>query len=93
VSAHEFPWLAPARRSRALAAAQSERRAAMYRAELIERAALLCRLGYSSRRTVARLKANVAWDSEQSAAAGSPAITDREIGELVKAAYLRRANR
>lgn len=65
----------------------------MYRAELLERAALLCRLGYSSRRAVARLKANVAWDFEHSAHTRPPGVSDKEIGELVKTAYLRRANR
>jgi hypothetical protein len=66
----------------------------MYRAELLERAGLLCRLGYSSKRALARLKANVAWDFEQAGDARRPTGTsDREIGEIVKAAYLRRANR
>lgn len=93
VSAPEFPWLATAARRPAIASAQAERRAAMYRAELLERAALLCRLGYSSKRALARLKANVAWDFEQASDGRRPAgLTDRELGEMVKAAYLRRAN-
>ena len=72
--------------------AQAERRAAMYKAELLERAGLYYRLGYSAKRATARLKANVAWDFD--AGNSRPAgLTDRDIGEIVKAAYLRRANR
>src|SRR5262249_20348910 len=41
-----------------------EKRAAMYRRELEERAALLFRLGYSQKHTLRRLAANVAWDFE-----------------------------
>ena len=93
MSAPEFPWLARGPRRRALATAQAERRAAMYRAELLERAGLYYRLGYPSKRAVARLKANVAWDFELAADTRPPGLTDKEIGEIVKAAYLRRANR
>jgi hypothetical protein len=42
----------------------SQAREEMYRRELEERAALLYRLGYSAKRTKARLAANVTWDFE-----------------------------
>lgn len=93
VSAPEFPWLDPGPRRRAIVKAQAERRAAMYRAELLERASLYYRLGFSNRRAVARLKANVAWDFELTGDARPPGLTDRDIGEIVKSAYLRRASR
>jgi hypothetical protein len=64
----------------------------MYRAELVERAGLYHRLGYSAKRATARLKANVAWDFDGGDA--RPAgLTDRDISEIVKAAYLRRSTR
>lgn len=91
VSANIFPWLASPPRRRA-SAATSERRAAMYRAELVERAGLYYRLGYPSKRAVARLKANLAWDFELRD--GRPSgLGDREITEIVKSAYLRRPTR
>jgi hypothetical protein len=93
VSATAFPWLRSGVRRRVTATAQSERRAAMYRAELAERAALCARLGYSSKRTLARLKANAAWDFEVGSEHRPSGITDRDIGEIVKAAYARRAAR
>jgi hypothetical protein len=93
VSAPEFPWLDPGPRRRAITKAQAERRAAMYRAELVDRAGLYSRLGYSNRRAVARLKANVAWDFELTGDGRPPGLTDRDIGEIVKTAYARRASR
>ena len=64
----------------------------MYRAELVERAGLYYRLGYPSKRAVARLKANLAWDFELSD--GRPSgLGDREITEIVKSAYQRRPTR
>jgi hypothetical protein len=92
VSASAFPWLASVPRRRTVATSQADRRAAMYKAELLERAGLYYRLGYSTKRATARLKANVAWDFD--GGDGRPAgLTDRDISEVVKAAYLRRANR
>jgi hypothetical protein len=41
-----------------------KKRDEMYRRELEDRAALLFRLGYSSKQAKARLGANVAWDFE-----------------------------
>ena len=41
---------------------EKARRAAMYRTELEERAALLQRLGYAKEKARARLTANLAWD-------------------------------
>ncbi len=62
----------------------------MYRAELTERAGLYVRLGYPARRAAARLKANVAWDFELSGERRPPGIGDRDIADIVKAAYNRR---
>jgi hypothetical protein len=44
----------------------SERREAMFRRELEERAALLHRLGYSAKHAKQRLRANVEWDFDLS---------------------------
>lgn len=74
------------RRSRAKDAAQ---RLAMYRAELSERAALLCRLGYSEKRATARLRANVAWDFEIGTGGRPKTLGDQEIARLVKASFVR----
>ena len=96
VSAPEFPWLAagPRRKiSKAEQTAEAERRAGMYRAEMLERASLLNRLGYSAKRATARLRANLAWDFEQANGERPSGLSDREIGEIVKTAYQRRANR
>ncbi|MSP61121.1 MAG: hypothetical protein EXR72_12405 [Myxococcales bacterium] len=60
-------------------------RAAMYRRELEERAALLFRLGYAQPRARARLVANVAWDFE--IGGGGPAA--QEIDAIVEAVYRR----
>lgn len=65
----------------------------MYRAELHERAALYARLGYPKKRALARLKANVAWDFEAGGDHRPAGITDADLGEIVKAAYARRAAR
>jgi hypothetical protein len=64
----------------------------MYRAELLERAGLYFRLGYPTRRAIARLKANVAWDFAPGDSR-PPGLTDRDIGEIVKTAYQRRPAR
>jgi hypothetical protein len=87
-----FDWMEP-KRNAAFTKTLPAKRAAMYRAELEERAALLHRLGHSKASVKARLLANVGWDFEQ--AGGAPggaetaemlnAIVDREYGG-VKAA-------
>ena len=59
-----FDWMEPKRNpdhTRTLAA----KREAMYRAELVDRAALLHRLGHARASARARLLANVGWDFEQ----------------------------
>jgi hypothetical protein len=58
----------------------------MFRRELEERAALLCRLGYPKRQARARLGANVAWDFEIGAG-DAPAA--KEIDAVVDAVYKR----
>jgi hypothetical protein len=63
----------------------NERRDAMYRRELEERAALLYRLGYSQRRCKARLHANVSWDFELHSRPRHAA----EIDRIVDAVYRR----
>jgi len=64
-------------------------RLSMYRAELSERASLLCRLGYPQKRAVARLCANVAWDFEIGTDARPDSLADKEIARIVKASYVR----
>jgi hypothetical protein len=65
--------------------ADSQRRDEMYRRELEDRAALLFRLGYSSKRTKARLHGNVAWDFELH---GRPRHA-AEVDKIVDAVYRR----
>ena len=74
-----FPWLHPVR-------TPPHGRAAMYRHELEERAALLHRLGYSRERTRARLAQNVAWDFEIGA---GPGPAPAEIDAVVEAVFRR----
>src|SRR5690606_14034641 len=87
-----FPWLTSSARPRRRAS-DAERRAAMYRDELIQRAGLYYRLGYPPSRAIARLKANVEWDFELTGRARPSGLTDKEIGEIVKSTYLRRPAR
>jgi hypothetical protein len=63
----------------------SEKRDAMYRRELEERAALLYRLGYPAARAKLRLHANVAWDFELH---GKPRHA-AEVDKIVDAVYRR----
>lgn len=56
-----FDWMEP-RRNPARKDLQRARREEMYRAELVERASLLHRLGHSREATRARLLANLEWD-------------------------------
>lgn len=86
-----FEWMThPARPRRS---GDRDRRVAMYRDELAERAKLLCRLGYPPSRAIARLRANLEWDFEVGALPAPRRLSEKHIGELVKSAYLRRAAR
>jgi hypothetical protein len=76
-----FPWWNPDPPRPAGSA-----RAAMYRRELEQRAALLFRLGSPKAGARQRLQANVAWDFE--IGAGTPP-SPAEIAELVEAVYRR----
>jgi hypothetical protein len=60
----------------------------VYRQELEDRAALLCRLGFSSKKAKARLRANLHWDFELHA---KPKL-DHEIDKIVDAVYKRRGS-
>ena len=59
----------------------------MYRRELSQRAAMLRRLGYPRDRTLARLRANVAWDYEVGAGERPADLDDAAIDRLVDAVY------
>jgi hypothetical protein len=78
-----FDWMEP-KRNPAYAKTLPEKREAMYRGELAERAALLHRLGHGKGAVRARLAANIKWDFEEgpSPIAGSEldAIVDRAFG-------------
>ena len=74
-----FDWMNPKR-------VPPRGRAAMYRRELEERAALLYRLGYGKARARARIGANVAWDFEVGA---RDAPSPRDIDAVVDAVYRR----
>ena len=70
-------------------AVSAEARAAMYRRELTDRAALFYRLGYPIERAIARLQANADWDFE--VGTPRPAKLDATaIAALVEATYARR---
>ena len=82
-----FDWMQP-KQNLAYARTLSAKRESMYRGELVERAALLHRLGHARASVRARLAANVGWDFEEGPspiAAGDldavlDAIVDREFG-------------
>jgi hypothetical protein len=81
--AEPFDWMV-AKRNPTVARAQKERREAMYRVELEDRAALLHRLGRTKDEARARLHANARWDFEGREgpvkAADIDAIVDRVFG-------------
>lgn len=82
-----FDWMtAPSHRNRRR---QAERRAAMYRAEIADRAAMLRRLGYSVAQARARLEANVSWDFESVAAVRPTEVSPAAVKKMVGAAYQR----
>ncbi len=80
-----FPWYEPEIPQRFAAA--EEKAAAMYEAELRERAALLMRLGYSREETKARLRGNVRWDFELQPGAAAHLA---KVGALVDRVYAAR---
>jgi hypothetical protein len=74
-----FDWMEP-KRNPAHAKTLPAKRAAMYRTELVERAALLHRLGRSKAGARARLAANLSWDFEGTrAGADLDAMVDEVI--------------
>ncbi len=78
-----FDWMLP-KRNAAYAKTLPAKREAMYRGELVERAALLHRLGHGKAAVRARLAANTGWDFEGAAGAVASseldAIVEREFG-------------
>ena len=76
-----FDWLETPKRKNPT----NQKRDEMYRRELEDRAALLFRLGYSSKRAKARLAGNVAWDFELH---GRPRHA-AEVDKIVDAVYRR----
>lgn len=76
-----FDWM-ETKRNPAAANAQKERRAAMYRLELEERAALLQRLGHGKEEARARLRANLAWDFERGDSPVAPAQVDAILDKV-----------
>jgi hypothetical protein len=83
-----FDWMQP-KRNPAYVKTLLEKRQAMYRAELAERAALLHRLGHARASVRARLAANIGWDfdgtgpnpmGDGTVDAVVDAIMDREYG-------------
>jgi hypothetical protein len=81
----EFEWMVARRRQSQV---RGLRRAAMYRKELAQRAAIFYRLGYTRDDAVERLTQNVAWDFETG---GRPeSLTDAEIASIVDQTFARR---
>jgi HD superfamily phosphodiesterase len=77
-----FDWMQP-KRNASYTKTLLAKREAMYRGELVERAALLHRLGHGKAAVRARLAANLGWDFDgaASAIAGElDAIVEREFG-------------
>lgn len=78
-----FDWMQP-KRNASYSKTLPAKREAMYRGELVERAALLHRLGHGKAAVRARLAANIGWDFEgaPNAIAGGEldAIVEREFG-------------
>lgn len=68
---------------------EDEKRRAMYRGEIAERAAMLRRLGYDRAQAEARLRANLDWDFEQTGGARPKGLTDKDLTKLVKSAFER----
>jgi hypothetical protein len=82
-----FDWMNPrATRNRPR---EDENRRAMYRGEITDRAGLLRRLGYTQAGAVARLRANLEWDFEQTGGTRPDGLTDKDLSKLVKAAFER----
>ena len=79
-----FDWL-EVRRPPAQTATWSDKRKAMIRTELAERAALLRRLGYSSDHAKLRLRAHLTWEYERN----PPIPFIDEIDALVDAVWKR----
>ena len=78
-----FDWMEP-KLNPAYTKTLAAKREAMYRGELVDRAALLHRLGHAKAAVRARLAANIGWDFEAGASpipgADLDAIVDREFG-------------
>jgi hypothetical protein len=78
----------------ATSTASAERRLAMLRREIAQRAALFFRLGYSSYDAAQRLAANVAWEFDPPGRDGAHArpaeLDDDGIAEIVASTYARR---
>jgi hypothetical protein len=76
--AKPFDWMEP-RRNPNRPPIEAAGRAAMYRAEIEERAALLGRLGHGRDRARARLLGNLEWDFS----AASRPVTDNEVDGIL----------
>jgi len=77
-----FDWMQP-KRNASYTKTLLAKREAMYRGELVERAALLHRLGHGKAAVRARLAANLGWDFDGAAnpiAGELDAIVEREFG-------------
>jgi hypothetical protein len=79
--AEPFDWMV-AKRNPAVARAQKEKREAMYKTELEERAALLQRLGHTKDDARARLLANTKWDFESGSGGAGP-VTAAHIDAMI----------
>ena len=72
----------------------ADRRAKVAEAELVHRAALLYRLGFTPEAATARLCARIAWEFEPAsdAHARHPSLSDQAIAKIVHDTYARRPN-
>jgi len=80
--AEPFDWMV-AKRNPDVARAQKARREAMYRTELEDRAALLCRLGYAKESARTRLRANAHWDFPD----GKGPVTAADVDAIIEKAF------
>lgn len=80
-----FDWMKPTAPPKRARKAAAQKRDAMYKDELEDRASLLQRLGYSAEQARKRLRANVDWDFELH---GKPRHA-AEVDRVVDAVYRR----
>ena len=81
----EFDWMTPKR-----PAIDPQKRLAMYKREVADRAGMFYRLGYSTEEACSRLLNNADWDFEIGAGVRPEELDAEAIANIVAATYARR---